>query len=66
MFGLLQVCLLSVFAEGCWTDSRRKAPPGEVSLPGAFIPKQDEKPVDVRKDGLSGFLPACVIWLIII
>lgn len=42
---------------------RRNAPPGAVSLPPAFTPEQDEKLVEVRKDGHSGFLPACVIWL---
>lgn len=38
-----------------------KARLGAVLLPCAFIPKQNERLVEVRKDGLSGFLPACVI-----
>lgn len=63
MFGMLQVvcsqCLLKAAGQ---ILERRKAPPGAVSLPCVFTPKQDEMLEEVRKDGLCGFVPACVIW----
>ncbi len=63
MSGLLQVCLFSVFAEGCWAGTREKQGlTGAVSRPCAFIPKQDERVVEVKKDGSLGFLPVCVTW----
>lgn len=64
MFGLLQVCLFSVFAEGCRADTREREGSSRSSITSLllFIPKQDEKLVEVTKYGLSGYLTACVIW----
>lgn len=61
MFGLLQVCLFSMFAEGLRADTREKEG-SKSSITSLCSYSKREQVMEVRKDGLSGFLPACVIW----
>jgi len=52
----------------CWlkgfrADTREKEGSSRSRITSsAFIPKHHEKVMKESKDGLSGFLPACMIW----
>lgn len=61
MFGLLQVYLLVLFAEGSWADTREKEGSSRSSITSLFLhSKTEEKACGSEEGGLSGFELTCV------